>query len=372
MQDTDPAPAHSQAARLAAWIRLEQTPGVGPVTVSGLLDRFGTPEAIFAAGPALLAHHVSPAQARALSAPPPPDFQATLDTIGQWLARPAHHLLTREHPAYPSLLLEIPDPPTLLYAIGNPALLSAPSVAIVGSRNATRQGVANAAAFAEALSQAGLAIVSGLALGIDAAAHEGGLRGASSTVAVIGTGADRIYPRANADLARRIAAEGCVVSEYPLGTPPTAANFPKRNRLISGMASAVLVVEAAAGSGSLITARVAGDQGRDVFAIPGSIHAPLAKGCHQLIKNGARLVDSAADLLEELQLAPLARLALPASPVPENNALLQAMGFGAVDLDTLATLTDDGPGALAAQLLALELAGHLERLPGGLFQRVIR
>lgn len=373
MQDTDPAPFHSQAC-LAAWIRLDLTPGVGPVAVSGLLTQFGSPESVFAASYDALVQHVSPAQARALSGPPPPDLPAAVDAVLGWLDHDSHHLLTRADPAYPPLLREIPDPPTLLYAIGKLSLLSAPAVAIVGSRNATLQGVANAGAFAQALSETGLAIVSGMALGIDAAAHEGALRGPGSTIAVIGTGADRIYPRANEKLARRIAAEGCVVSEYSLGTPPASSNFPKRNRLISGLASAVLVVEAAAGSGSLITARVANDQGRDVFAIPGSIHAPLAKGCHQLIKGGAKLVDCAADLLDELRWAPLARIAPPAlmQAGGEDDALLQAMGYGPLGLDALASLSDASPGALASQLLALELAGKLERLPGGLFQRVIR
>lgn len=376
MQDTDPAPDRSQAS-LAAWIRLDLTPGVGPVAVSRLLARFASPEDIFAADLPTLSQYVTAAQARALCAPPPATLQQELDAVLAWLSRPSRHLLARTDPAYPPLLRELPDPPTLLYAIGSLALLSLPCVAVVGSRNATVQGVANAGAFGHALSEAGLGVVSGMALGIDAAAHHGALRGPGSTIAVVGTGADRIYPRANEQLARRIAEEGCIVSEYSLGTPPNPGNFPKRNRIISGLASAVLVVEAAAGSGSLITARLASEQGRDVFAIPGSIHAPLAKGCHQLIKSGAKLVDCAADLLEELHDSPLARLASPVMPAADahetqHDALLQAMGFGPVDLDTLAGLSEASPGALASQLLALELAGRLERLPGGVFQRVIR
>ena len=373
MQDTDRAPATSQAA-LADWIRLERIPGVGPVAVQVLLSRFSTPHAIFCAGYEALAALVSGDLARALSAPPAPALGAYIDSVQAWLALPNHHVLTLDHPGYPPLLRQIPDPPVLLYAIGRIALLSAPSVAIVGSRNASAQGVANAGAFGHALSGAGLTVVSGMALGIDAAAHEGGLRGTGSTVAVIGTGADRIYPRRNRELAYRIAQQGCVVSEYSLGVRPLPGNFPRRNRLISGLSCAVLVVEAAAGSGSLITAKTANDQGRDVFAIPGSIHSPLAKGCHALIKDGAKLVESAADLLEELRVAPLAGMGpLPAPAYDgEHQGLLLALGHGPVDTDTLAALTAIAPGPLAGQLLALELAGHVERLPGGLFQRLNR
>ena len=373
MQDTDPAPATSQVC-LADWIRLERTPGVGPVAVQILLSRFPTPQAIFSAGYEALAALVSDALARALSAPPDPAVDACILSVHDWLALPNHHLLTLDHPGYPPLLRQIPDPPVLLYAIGRLELLVAPAVAIVGSRNASAQGVANAGAFGHALSGAGLAVVSGMALGIDAAAHEGGLRGSGSTVAVIGTGADRIYPRRNQDLAYRIAQQGCIVSEYPLGTRPLPGNFPRRNRLISGLSCAVLVVEAAAGSGSLITAKTANDQGRDVFAIPGSIHSPLAKGCHALIKQGAKLVESTADLLDELRVAPLARMGpAPAAAYDGTHQdLLLALGHGPIDADTLAALTAIAPGYLVGQLLALELEGHVERLPGGLFQRLNR
>ncbi len=364
MQDTDPAASH--------WLRLAHTPGVGPVTVQRLLQHFDHPQDIFSAGHAALAALVSDASARALCTPPDDGGRDAIARALAWQQLPAHQLLTLADPRYPALLRQIPDPPVVLYAVGRIALLDAPAVAIVGSRNATAQGVANAGAFAQALSGAGLTIVSGMALGIDAAAHEGGLLGAGSTVAVVGTGIDRIYPRSNQQLAYRIAEHGCIVSEYPLGMRPLAANFPRRNRLISGLACAVLVVEAAAGSGSLITAHVANEQGRDVFAIPGSIHAPLAKGCHKLIKQGAKLVESAADLLDELRMAPLARMAELQEPAcgGEFMALLDALGHGPVGTDRLAALTRTPPGLLAGQLLALELAGHIERLPGGLFQRV--
>jgi DNA processing protein len=285
-------------------------------------------------------------------------------------------LLTLLDPAYPDCLSHIPDPPPLLYLKGRPELLAGPALAVVGSRNATLQGKANAEVFSQALSGAGLTIVSGLALGIDAAAHEGALRGVGSTVAVIGTGIDTIYPARNQALARRIAEDGCIVSEYALGTPPLAANFPRRNRIISGLAAGVLVVEAAAQSGSLITAQLAASQGRDVFAIPGSIHSALAKGCHQLIKEGAKLVESAADVLGELSMSPLARVTADTAPVhrasEEACAVLRAMGHEPVDADVLALACPGAPGALSGLLLELELGGQVERLPGGLFQRLNR
>lgn len=374
MQDTDPANPISQAERLAAWVRLERTPGVGAVTAQRLLGRFATPQSIFSASYLALREFVSDSTARALRDPVPDAFAAYLDTVFDWLAQPHHHLLTLDDPVFPPLLRELAVPPLLLFAAGRAELLSAPAVAVVGSRNATGQGAANARAFAAALSEAGLTIVSGLAMGIDAAAHDGGLRGAASTVAVIGTGADRIYPRRNEDLARRIAAEGCIVSEYPLGSGPAPGNFPRRNRLISGLSCAVLVVEAAVDSGSLITARLALDQGRDVFAIPGSIHAPLSKGCHNLIREGATLVDCVDDILVPLRIAPLASMAPPPDSTAlldaAQRALLDALGVEPVNADALAALTGSDAGLLAGRLLALELAGHLERLPGGLFQRV--
>ena len=374
MQATEPVPPADQAASLAAWIRLEQTPGVGRTSVACLLEHFPDAQAIFSAGYPALAALLSAAKARALSEPPSPLVAERIDAALAWREAPNHQLLTRADTAYPALLRQIADAPFLLYAIGRTELLAGPAVAMVGSRNASVQGLANATNFGHALSEAGLTIVSGLALGIDAAAHEGGLRGAASTVAVIGTGADRIYPRSNERLARRIAEEGCIVSEYSLGTPPAPANFPRRNRIISGLSCAVLVVEAAAGSGSLITAHTAIHQGRDVFAIPGSIHSPLAKGCHKLIKEGAKLVESVGDLLTELCLSPLAGPGLDAAPGygGADLPLLEAMGHGPVTTDALATLTDTAPAFLAGQLLTLELAGQIERLPGGLFQRVNR
>lgn len=372
MQDTDPAPGSSPARSLVDWVRLEQTPGVGVRTIRRLLRHFPGPAAIFGAGYQHLSTLVSPARARALCAPPTPVLAARLARCEAWLALPGNHLLTIDDPAYPPLLRAIDDPPILLYAMGRIELLSCPAVAMVGSRNASLQGKANARAFGQALSATGRTIVSGLAMGIDAAAHEGGLREAGSTIAVLGTGADRIYPARNAELARRIAVDGCIVTEYGLGEGPLKTNFPRRNRIISGLVNAVLVVEASDRSGSLITADYAGDQGRDVFAIPGSIHSALSKGCHRLIKSGAKLVESVDDLLHDLHAQPRYSPALDGEDDEEDEhaALLAVLGHGPVDCDTIAAGSDVGPGKLAGQLLALELAGKVERLPGGLFQRI--
>ncbi|MBG6221550.1 MULTISPECIES: DNA-processing protein DprA [unclassified Janthinobacterium] len=358
------------ATELAGWLRLQHLPGVGPVAARALLARFGLPPLIFAAPFDTLREVVPASVARAIVQPPKPVANSQLALTLQWLQQPGNAVLTLADAAYPPLLLEIADPPPLLYVRGRVELLSRPSVAIIGSRNASAQGMHNAAAFAHALSAAGLSIISGLALGIDTHAHEGGLRGVGATVAVIGTGADLVYPRRNFDLAQRIAEQGCIVSEYALGLPAMPANFPRRNRLISGLARGVLVIEAAAHSGSLITARLAGEQGRDVFALPGSIHATLAKGCHALIKQGAKLVESADDVLQELRwlgCVPGVPSVRPA--VQEETPLLAALGHDPLDADTLAARSGLAMGALMGQLLALELAGLLERLPGGLFQR---
>jgi DNA processing protein len=288
-------------AAVHAWVRLAHgRDAPGAVIARKLLTRFGLPQHIFAASAAALRACVSAQLAEVLATAPCSNTLALIDQTHAWLALPGHSLLTLADEHYPAALLTIADPPLLLYVTGRIALLQRPAVAVVGSRNASRQGLLHAERFSESFSMAGLTVVSGLALGIDSAAHEGGLKGIGGTVAVIGTGIDLVYPLRNAALAERIAQQGCVVSEYPLGMPPLPANFPRRNRLISGLSRAVLVVEAALRSGSLITARVAADQGREVFAIPGSIHSPMSKGCHALIKQGAKLVDSMEDVLEEL------------------------------------------------------------------------
>jgi DNA processing protein len=307
--------------------------------------------------------HLTSAQCEALLAEAD---AAQLDAVHAWLVRPGNSLMTLADEDYPRALLEIADPPALLYCKGRRALLNQPGLGIVGSRNATPQGVRDAEAFAHALSDAGLTIVSGLALGIDAAAHRGGLAGAGSSVAVIGTGLDRIYPARNKALAHQLAESGIIVSEFPLGTPPLPGHFPRRNRLISGLARGVLVVEAAPDSGSLITARVATEQGREVFAIPGSIHSPLARGCHALIKQGAKLVESAADILDEL--AWQQRLAPPALPETLSDPLLAALDGAPATIDTLAQRTGLTLEALSAKLLALELDGRIASLPGGRYQ----
>ena len=369
-----PAPRSSDLTQrfddLGDWLRLARTPGVGPRTGQALLRRFGLPAQIFAAGAGALSGVVAGPLAQILAGPPPAAGALELDTAMAWLEQPGNTILTLADPAYPRLLLEIADPPLLLYVKGRVGLLDGPALAVVGSRNASVQGLANANSFALALSRAGLCIVSGLALGIDTAAHHGGLGGPGSTVAVIGTGADLVYPRKNRALAHLIAEGGCMVSEYGLGVAAIPANFPRRNRLISGLVRGVLVVEAAAQSGSLITARLANEQGRDVFAIPGSIHAALAKGCHALIKQGAKLVESADDVLHELAWRAPSVLAVPASaPEPGQSALLAALGYDPVGADTLAARAGLDAATVSGQLLALELAGQVERLPGGLYQR---
>lgn len=375
MQDTAPHTVIAQppASRVVAdWIRLAETAGVGCRTGRRLLDVFGSPAAIFRAGHAALAAHVPAAQAAALCAPAPPGMAPQVERTLAWLAQANHHLLTLHDPDYPQALRHIPDPPLLLYLAGQRSLLSAPKIAVVGSRNASTQGRANAQAFAQSLSHAGLCVVSGMALGIDAAAHEGALRGPGSTIAVIGTGADRVYPASNRALAHRIAEAGCILSEYALGTPPVAANFPRRNRIISGMAAGVLVVEAAAQSGSLITAQMAAEQGREVFALPGSIHSALAKGCHQLIREGAQLVETVDEVLAAMRVSPLVRHGACAPAAGGNEALLQLLGHDPVEPDALLDRLGLDAGALAGELLALELAGLLERLPDGRVQRLVR
>lgn len=292
----------AEQTELASWIRLVHTEGVGTVTARKLLGAFGLPEQIFAATYPALIRIVPERVATALKASLTPEQDAYIERALEWAAMPGNRIVTLADAAYPASLLTTEDPPLLLYTKGRVDLLQAPSLAIVGSRNATAEGIMNATRFAASLSHSGMTVVSGLALGIDGAAHQGALEGIGSTVAVIGTGADIVYPARHRELAHLIAKGGCIVSEYALGATAAAGNFPRRNRIISGLSRGVLVVEAAVGSGTLITARLATEQGRDVFAIPGSIHSPLSKGCHQLIKQGAKLVESAGDILEELRL----------------------------------------------------------------------
>lgn len=363
------------------WLRLQHTKGVGPETARRLLAAFGLPSQIFAASTTQLTAIVSPKLADALLAPASASLLRLAEQTDAWLQHPSHHLITLADAAYPATLLEIPDPPLLLYVKGRIDLLSTRSLGVVGSRNASVQGVRNAGWFAEHLSQAGICISSGMAAGIDAAAHEAALAHRGSTIAVVGTGVDIIYPARHKNLEKAIADKGCIISEYSLGTPAIAGNFPRRNRLISGLAAGVLVVEAAAQSGSLITARLAAEQGREVFAIPGSIHSPLAKGCHQLIKQGAKLVESAQDILEELAwfdaavpasfASGAASVLNPAScDLEPVSALLQQLAYDPVPLDELGSRTGMDLASLQAQLLELELSGMVETLPGGLVRRL--
>jgi len=366
-----------QAAERAAWLRLILTPGLGPRTARRLLTAFGLPDAIFSAGLPALLQVVTEPLARELAQAPGIDVQTAADATERWLAASTEHaLLTLADSEYPQALLTTADPPAVLFAIGRLELLNRPAVAIVGSRNATQQGIANAEGFATALARAGVTVVSGLALGIDAAAHRGAMaaEGDASTIAVLGTGADVIYPSSHRALTQEIRARGVVVSELPLRTPAIAHNFPRRNRLIAGLGKGVLVVEAALRSGSLITARLAADAGREVFAIPGSIHSPLARGCHRLIRDGAKLVESAQEVLEDLGVRGGTVVAPPAQspPAPDgaDGALLALMGHDPVDLDALASRSGRVPSELSAALLELELAQHVERLPGNRYQRL--
>ncbi|MDR1934919.1 MAG: DNA-processing protein DprA, partial [Candidatus Accumulibacter sp.] len=290
--------APSESETLAHWLRLTLIPGIGGGTQRKLLAAFGLPDAVFSAGYGSLRALVGDHAARLLL---DTDNGAAVANAAAWAQEPGQRVVTLADPAYPRALLEIADPPSLLYVLGRVELLEWPVLAIVGSRNPTPQGVLNAERFAGALSAAGFVIASGLALGIDAAAHRGALAAQGDTIAFVGTGIDRVYPARNRDLAHEIGAKGVIVSEFPLGTPVVASNFPRRNRLISGIARGVLIVEAAVGSGSLITARLAAEQGREVFAIPGSIHSPQSRGCHRLIRDGAKLVETAQDILEELR-----------------------------------------------------------------------
>lgn len=353
---------------LEYWVALSLIPGLGGEKYRRLLQVFGLPEQVFAAGISSLRQVVSGSIAHEIRQGV--DRAKTSATVA-WLENPQNYIVTLADAEYPRALLEIPDPPPLLYLKGRIELLANPGIAIVGSRNATPQGEKNAEAFAQILSDGGLSVVSGMALGIDTAAHKGGLSGMASSIAVIGTGMDIVYPARNRSLAHRLADQGLLVSEFPLGTPAISSNFPRRNRIISGLSRGCLVVEAALRSGSLITARQAAEQGREVFAIPGSIHSPLAKGCHTLLKQGAKLVESAQDILEELGWATSSATTtmMPANK-PEEEGLLALLGQDPIAIDTLVTrsgLTADG---VSAMLLHMELAGKVASLPGGLYQKI--
>jgi DNA processing protein len=367
---------------LAGWLRLALTPGVGNSAARRLLAAFGLPDKLFGQSAAALQQVVPPAQAQALHAGIP-ELAAQLETTWQWLAQePAgvRRIVTLADPAYPASLLNIEDPPLMLYLMGAATPAWPEGIAVVGSRNPTPQGLANARNFSQCFARAGLTVVSGLALGVDGAAHEGALEatgaGGLATIAVVGTGLDRVYPRQHRELSHRIARQGLLVSEYPLGTPPLPGNFPRRNRIIAALSLGTVVVEAALKSGSLITAAQAAEQGKEVFAIPGSIHSPHSRGCHALLKQGAKLVETAEDVLEELP-SPRARERVrqpaadsaPAEPAAAQDSVLAALGFDPVSLDALVARTGIAASRLHARLLELELQGDVSRLPGGLFLR---
>lgn len=361
------APAAEADDDAALWVSLSQIAGLGNQTYCQLLRGIGSPAAIYAASARQLGAFVSEPIAKLIRNGP--DLDAAAPVLA-WLQQPDNHLITLADSHYPQALLQIADPPPLIYAKGQLDILGMPAIAIVGSRNASAQGEKNAEDFAYALSQRGLCVVSGMALGIDGAAHRGALKANGATIAVVGTGLDIVYPARHRELAHQIAERGIMLSEFPLGTPSRAQNFPRRNRLISGLSLGCLVIEANVQSGSLITARLAAEQGREVFAIPGSIHSPLSKGCHQLIKQGAKLVDHIQDIIDELGLltavAPTTRNdeAAPVEP------LLACMGYDPVSMETLVERSGLTSDSLSAMLLMLELENKVASLPGGRYQRI--
>lgn len=411
-------PLTSTHEELHAWIRLSLEPDLGPAQARTLLAAIGLPQDIYALPAAALAKYVPGELARQLQRPPSRDIQTRIDHTLEWLEQPGHHVLTLPDPDYPPALLDTYDPPLLLFAHGNKKLLSNPCLGIVGARSATAGGLDNARAFARHLSTHGWSIVSGLALGIDTAAHEGALQAGpegGSTIAVLGTGIDIVYPARNRTLAHKIAEHGLLITELPLGTRALPYQFPKRNRLVAGLCQGILVVEAARQSGSLITARLAGELGREVFAIPGSIHSPLARGCHALIRQGAKLVESADDIHDELRqpkqgflLAETSRRSRKQRPaqtiaghirpdtvtklaptpvdsaqadhnktdqslqVKDDNdtaAVLQALGYDPVHPDILLQRTGLDMARLTSILLQLELTQRVHRHTNGCYQR---
>ncbi len=361
-----------------AWVTLTRTPQLNVPLLATALDTLGQAAGILAAPDHLRARAGLPPAARAFLQSP-----AAAPSMAErsWLAVPGHDVVPFTDPRFPQLLRTAADCPVAIYVAGNSGALNDPQLAVVGSRNPTRQGRETAFAFAEYLAQRGLAITSGLATGIDTEAHRGALAGKGMTIAVLGSGIDVIYPAGNRELGEEIACHGALVSEFPLGTPVSRGNFPRRNRIIAGLALGTLVVEAARRSGSLITARLAGEQGREVFAIPGSIHNPLTRGCHQLIRQGAKLTETADDILSELNfsgfLAPV-RPAAGASSAPaagmdkEHKILLDALGFDPTDIDTLVVRTGFKADAVSSMMLILELEGHVQAAPGGRYSRVAR
>lgn len=361
------------------WLALNRAPGIGARILTQLLDRFGSIERVMIASSGDLRDFGLKDDAVKFIQNPDP---AVLAKDLKWLKQDANSLLTIDSDSYPDLLRELPDPPPLLFLCGDPAVLNLPQLAIVGSRRPTPAGEQTARRFAHHLAENGLTITSGLAAGIDSAAHSGALKGNGLTLAVMGTGVDRIYPADNKKLAHEIVDKGgLLVSELPLGSPPLPSNFPRRNRIISGLTVGTLVVEATTRSGSLITARLASEQGREVFAIPGSIHNSQARGCHALIRKGAKLVETAHDIVEEL--APLLGSLLQQTDADKEPAaqgqpaggeeyaqLLECMGFDPISVDELVQRSGLQVAELSSMLLLLELEGHVSSAPGGLYCRI--
>ncbi len=373
--------ANIESNDVAQWLALNQTLGLGNAAFCQLLAKFGSPAAIYSASTSQLREIVSAEIAGKINQGV--DIDAIAPTL-EWLQKDNTHIITLADSAYPQQLLQISNPPAVLYAIGNLHWLNHPSIAVVGSRSATPQGEKNAEEFATSLCNHGLCVVSGMALGIDGAAHRGALKANGATIAVVGTGLDIVYPARHRDLAHKIAERGLIISEFSLGTPSKAQNFPRRNRIISGLSLGCLVIEANVDSGSLITARLATEQGREVFAIPGSIHSPVAKGCHQLIKQGAKLVENTQDILEEINWEELKNRLPPNSPVglipgiaentgsdPEHNTVLASMGFDAINFDALQDRTALTTETLSAMLMMLELEGKVTTVAGNQYQRLI-
>jgi DNA processing protein len=374
--DDSPGPDPDRE-ELRCWLALTRAPALGGRELASLIDQFEPLTELFQLSAARL---IALGMRRKAA-----DYIASghwdgVDKDLVWLQQPHNHLVTLRDPRYPPLLKEIGDPPPVLFVRGDPEVLQFPQLAMVGSRNPSSSGKETAYHFARQLAAAGLTITSGLAAGIDGASHRGALAAGATTVAVTGTGLDRVYPTYQQQLAQHVEERGALVSEFPLGTPPLAGNFPRRNRIISGLSVGTLVVEAAQRSGSLITARLAGEQGREVFAIPGSIHNPLSRGCHALIRQGAKLVENAGDVIEEL--APLlASLSAPdQSPCnPQQNfrsnldeeqlSLLDSMGFDPVAADQLIERSGLTADAVSSMLLLLELEGYVSSAPGGRYCR---
>lgn len=362
-----------------AWLKLARAPGIGPRISAQLLERHGgDPQTAVTAA---TRHHGAPGVRQAARDWLKQPDNAQLDADETWLDQPDHHLITIDQPHYPAALRSLPDAPAWLFGLGDVDLLNIPAIAMVGSRNPSMAGAETARDFARSLAGAGLVIVSGLATGIDAAAHSGALDARGMTIAVTGTGLDRIYPARNRKLGHAIAERGLMISEFALGTPAARGHFPRRNRIIAGLATGTLVVEAALRSGSLITARQSLEAGREVFAIPGSIHNPLARGCHQLIRSGAKLVETADDVLEEI--APQLRTDTPPLQSPQGNSpgdgnaldaehhrLLQCVDHGPTRVDDIIQRSGLGADAVSSMLLILELQGHIAPAPGGAFTRI--